>query len=618
MKPHTSPFKFLDSYAQQDLDIFFGREQETESLYQALSGVKHLLVYGPSGAGKTSLIECGLRNQFSDADWYALSIRRGRNMLASTYAAINQALNVEARSSEARLIAPLRSGQTLSEAIQRLFSQRFQPIYLLYDQFEELLISGSQEEKETFFTEIDTLIRYRVPCRVLFIMREEFIGTLSEYEHLCPSIFENRFRLEKMTRGQVEQVIQSILEAEYYEDYFEVEQPEAMATDILSKLPDTRSEIDLSHVQVYLSELWDRALARDGTDDLPVLDQALIQPEDDLKKVLNSFLLKQLKELDSSFGEGLPLEVLAVMISERNTKLQVNEEGLRRELSRRQVAINEALLPLLDELETRRIIRKVRAADEVQYEISHDTLALVIGQNLTEEMRLRQKAEDIYRVYTEREGYFGQEDLDLLRPYRAYLPYPPELAQRISDSETYLREEEARQLREAREQAEKERALAERATQRTRIAVGVAVLALVAAIAAGNYYLEAEAQTELAEQEKENAEEKRQEAEANFGLAEERRAEADSLRLVAEQALADFRDEQNARLSAEDRQKLAEEQEREARRKNFNDRIQDIKVMIRVEEFAEAQKRLNQLREIAPNDPRITRLQAAIDQHLNP
>ena len=90
----------------------------------------------------------------------------------------------------------------------------------------------------------------------------------------------------------------------------EVEQPEAMATDILRKPPDTRSEIDLSHVQVYLSELWDRALARDGTDDLPILDQALIQPEDDLQKGLNSFLLKQLKELDNSSGEGLPLPKL--------------------------------------------------------------------------------------------------------------------------------------------------------------------------------------------------------------------------------------------------------------------------------------------------------------------
>ena len=73
----NAPFKFLDSYQKDELDVFFGRDKDTERLYDALSGVKHLLVYGPSGAGKTSLIECGLRNQFSDADWLAITVRRG-------------------------------------------------------------------------------------------------------------------------------------------------------------------------------------------------------------------------------------------------------------------------------------------------------------------------------------------------------------------------------------------------------------------------------------------------------------------------------------------------------------------------------------------------------------
>ena len=31
------PFKFLDSYSREDADIFFGREKETEALYDALN-----------------------------------------------------------------------------------------------------------------------------------------------------------------------------------------------------------------------------------------------------------------------------------------------------------------------------------------------------------------------------------------------------------------------------------------------------------------------------------------------------------------------------------------------------------------------------------------------------
>lgn len=503
MNTQTSPFKFLDSYEQKDADIFFGRESETEALYDALSGVKHLLVYGPSGAGKTSLIECGLRNQFSDADWYALSIRRGKDMISSTFARINEALD-EKLELDPETGQPNDNTIGFGQAIERLFNERFQPVYLLFDQFEELLISGSEEERKDFFTRLNKLIRYKVPCRVILIMREEFIGHLSEFEVLCPTIFQHRFRLEKMTRAKVQKVIESILDAPYYEQFFEVDEPEELASTILQKLPDDRKEIDLSHVQVFLSELWDRSLDRGGFQRLPLLDLPLIREKDNLEGVLNSFLKKQLSDLAEDHGDELPLEVLAVMISERFTKLQVDQATLVEELNRRKVQLPSDLDPLLLDLERRRIIRKLKSGDQTQYEISHDTLALVIGQNLTEEMQLRQKAEDIYTVYLEREGYFSQEDLDLIRPYNQYLPYPRKLAERLKASEAHLKAEEEEKLRKAQEQLEKEQALrgvaednANRARTRTRIAAIVAVVALVAAGAALWYYFDAEKQKEI-------------------------------------------------------------------------------------------------------------------------
>ena len=63
-----SPFKFLDSYTKDDRAIFFGRERETEELYQKVFESKILLVYGVSGTGKSSLIHCGLAGKFSDID----------------------------------------------------------------------------------------------------------------------------------------------------------------------------------------------------------------------------------------------------------------------------------------------------------------------------------------------------------------------------------------------------------------------------------------------------------------------------------------------------------------------------------------------------------------------
>ncbi len=64
-----SPFKFLDSYTRDDREIFFGRDREIEELYRKVFESKTLVVYGVSGTGKTSLIDCGLANKFQDADW---------------------------------------------------------------------------------------------------------------------------------------------------------------------------------------------------------------------------------------------------------------------------------------------------------------------------------------------------------------------------------------------------------------------------------------------------------------------------------------------------------------------------------------------------------------------
>ena len=433
MSRANSPFKFLDSYQQSDVDVFFGREKETQDLYNALSGVKHLMVYGPSGAGKTSLIECGLRNQFSDADWFAVTIRRGEDIIASVFDSINKAL-IEKIKTDPVTKRPVDPHIEFVQAIENLFAERYQPVYLLFDQFEELLISGEAEEKKKFFTLLNKLIRNKLPSRFLLIMREEFIGHLSEFEPLCPSIFQHRFRVEKMGRKNVMEVIYNILEAPRYRNFFNVEGSHELAESILSKLPDRKKEIELAHVQVFLGEIWDRAQLSKMNNELPVLSYDLIYNYDNLEGVLESFLKKQIKELEKTHDEGLPLEVLAAMISERFTKLQLSEAAIENDLEHKKVESKKPISELLKELEQRRIIRTIKLGDETQYELSHDVLALVVGQNLTEEMKMREKARDIYNVYKEREGLFTQDDIDYLWPFQQRLAYPPDLRAKMDES----------------------------------------------------------------------------------------------------------------------------------------------------------------------------------------
>jgi predicted GTPase len=76
----TSPFKFLEPYGKDDAAFFFGRDKETAQLFNAVHASNLTLLYGASGTGKTSLINCGLANKFYETDWLPLFVRRGMDI----------------------------------------------------------------------------------------------------------------------------------------------------------------------------------------------------------------------------------------------------------------------------------------------------------------------------------------------------------------------------------------------------------------------------------------------------------------------------------------------------------------------------------------------------------
>ena len=121
----NSPFKFLDIYTREDRDIFFGREREIDELYHRVFESKILLVYGLSGTGKSSLIQCGLANRFQETDWFSLNIRRGKNIIES----MNEVI-------QATVVTPIEDIALTStgflKSIRSLFLDYYKPVYFRY------------------------------------------------------------------------------------------------------------------------------------------------------------------------------------------------------------------------------------------------------------------------------------------------------------------------------------------------------------------------------------------------------------------------------------------------------------------------------------------------------
>lgn len=246
MSQEKSPFKFLDPYKKEDQKIFFGRDEEIDQLYKMVFETNLILVYGESGTGKTSLIQCGLASRFEDSDWYEIFVRRKGDINRSLRTALQQAAQTT-----------LPEEYTLAEAVESIFLDYFKPIFLIFDQFEELFIEGMgrPKEREEFIHSIRDLLKADLKCRIIFVIREEYLAKLYDFEKVVPNLFAKRLRIEPMGYGNVRNVVERTCE----EFGIQLEDQEKTIDAIIDKISEGRSGIQLSYLQIYLDRLYQNA-----------------------------------------------------------------------------------------------------------------------------------------------------------------------------------------------------------------------------------------------------------------------------------------------------------------------------------------------------------------------
>ncbi|MFC2156160.1 ATP-binding protein [Acidobacteriota bacterium] len=278
----NSPFKFLNAYEKKDNDIFFGRDKEIELLYETTFKANLILIYGQSGTGKTSLIQCGLANRFRKTDWFEIFIRRRGN--------INTSLQRELRKKAGTSIEELA---TIVESIKSLYLDFLRPVYLIFDQFEELITLGSKSEQQVFFNTVAEVLKSGVSCKILIVMREEYIAYLYDYEQIVPGLFDNRIRIEPMHSVRVDEVIRGSCKK------FEIEivNPDETVQEIIENNKNSKGEIQLLFLQVYLDRLFRYAAWKSGEGKPVKFTLDLVKKIGKMSDVMTDFLNEQVTQI---------------------------------------------------------------------------------------------------------------------------------------------------------------------------------------------------------------------------------------------------------------------------------------------------------------------------------
>lgn len=399
----TSPFKFLDSYGPADKPLFFGRDAEIEQLYRLIGETNLVLVYGQSGTGKTSLIQCGLANRFLATDWFQLAVRRGDD--------INQSLDREIRT---KAVTPIDAGAAPVEAIRSLYLDHLRPVYLIFDQFEELSILGTDAEREAFYATIAAIVRSDLSCKIIISLREEYLATLDRFEQVVPALFAKRLRVEPMTMSGIEQVLLGTCAALG----ITLEHGTDTARRIIAKLADERGGVRLAYLQVYLDRLYHHVGARAGAGDRVVFTDAAIEQTGTIGDLMAAFLDEQSRATQAELDGAHP--------DQRARKVQllleqfVTVDGTKQPRSRAEIAPSADgwIDGALASLQRARILR----VDEDRYELAHDSLAGRIADNRSiarKSLLMVQKlVRDRVAAFGQTRTYLNAEEISVVRRAR--------------------------------------------------------------------------------------------------------------------------------------------------------------------------------------------------------
>lgn len=418
-------FRGLNYYTEAEAALFFGRDKETQQLYQLIKYNVLTLVFGKSGTGKTSLLNAGVFPLLREDDCLPFPIRlKFGEGSPSLKEQVVQVLTSKIEQ-DGFTISSFNPSDTLWEFFHREDLWKVITPVLIFDQFEEIFTllaaqSPKTAELTALFTELSDLIENTIPeqikaaylrsseaipfnykrqrAKVIFAFREDFLPEMESITSFIPSVKNSRFRLLPMTARQAYDVItktwQSAIQAAEARDVvYYLTNNEGSGEKELPFQLDTMAlfEIEPSLLSQVCSYLETK------------------RAEENLSKISAEFLQKYSKEtiLRSIYYDALEAGAAANTTAANEPtagskeQLQVflekhliNEEGYRIKYDKKEVA--PALLPGIYGLKSRYFIRE----EEDSLELSHDVIANIVKADRDERRRTIAEAEAKNRART--------------------------------------------------------------------------------------------------------------------------------------------------------------------------------------------------------------------------
>jgi WD40 repeat protein len=301
-----NPYVGWRAFRSSEQRYFFGRDAEIAILEGLVLARAAVLLYAPSGAGKSSLIHAGLTPSLTRTRTVGKGIRARTYQkmrvlpVAGVGGAVPSGINPDA-------IANLFSFSVLTTLQPDIDPQQFAqtalpaglaPLLehpdgatrtgldtlLILDQFEEFFTreTARWRDREAFFQQLRTALQQLPGLRVLISMREDYIAEITPYQGLLPEQLAARFRLERLRPSAALEAVQKPAEQagrsfpepaarrlirNLCRSQVVASAPSPDPTQPLNAEEEASCLVEPMHLQVVCHQLWSRLTSQQTIDD---------------------------------------------------------------------------------------------------------------------------------------------------------------------------------------------------------------------------------------------------------------------------------------------------------------------------------------------------------------